>query len=161
MIVVAALLLLAHLTRCQPSLNDFMSTKALYTPAAIPIGRIDPVAQCTPRQLAMVLRHGARAPTKTDIVAMNALRDDILAHFSANATLAAAVRAWQVLNGSASDAAMLTPDWRRRALSNRSAIARQIRPALCATVRADALSLPLHCGVARGALGTGPGVWPV
>jgi hypothetical protein len=112
MIRLALILSLALLARCQPSLNDFMSTKALYSPGIVPIGRIDPVSQCTPRQLAMVLRHGARAPTKTDILALKSLRAEILARFSdvTNATLAAAVRAWQVENYYASDvAAMLTP----------------------------------------------------
>jgi hypothetical protein len=110
-VVVAALLLLlaASVARCQPSLNDFMSTKALYSPAIVPIGRIDPVSQCIPRQLSMVLRHGTRAPTKTDIAAMKNLRAQILENIAnvTNAPLAAAVRSWQVENGVTSD--MLTP----------------------------------------------------
>lgn len=104
------LIVFASFAFAQLNLNDFMSTKALYQPASVPIDYIDPVSQCTPRHLSILFRHGARAPTKSDISTLNALRDDIHAHSDniTNTKLAASLLAWQH-KYSMDQASMLTP----------------------------------------------------
>ncbi len=70
------LVLLFFCLSCGLDLNDFLSTKALYRPrpAGAPVA-----AECEARSLALVLRHGARNPSKSDIALLTQLQADVAA----------------------------------------------------------------------------------
>lgn len=74
------------------SLNDFMSTKALYSP--LPAAPAPPA--CEARALTMVLRHGARNPSRTDLDLLTELQADLAAAPLGNATLRAELQRWRV-----------------------------------------------------------------
>jgi multiple inositol-polyphosphate phosphatase/2,3-bisphosphoglycerate 3-phosphatase len=90
------------------SLNDFMGTKALYAPRLSASSNSLPSSQqCVAKSLALVLRHGARHPSQSDLARLVQLQSDLRGARIGDAALNASLHAWSVPYG-ADDAGLLT-----------------------------------------------------